>query len=200
MTRIDYYFSVLSPFTYLAGNRLEELAEKHGVKVNYKPMDILDLFGRTGGVPPKDRHPSRKSYRLQELRRISQINNMSINLIPAHWPTNPVPASLAIIYANLAGKPGAARLTQEILASVWAREKNIAEIEVVNACLAAAGLDIDASGLGADENLSAAFAQNTDDAETSNVFGSPTYVVDDQVFWGQDRLSHLDAWLGDKIE
>ena len=200
MTRIDYYFSVLSPFAYLAGNRLETLAGLHNANINYKPMDIMDLFGRTGGVPPKDRHASRKLYRLQELRRIAQMNDMPLNLNPAHWPTDPVPASTVIIRVNLDGGRGTGQLVQEILASVWARERNIAEIEVVNDCLANAGCDADASEMISDEKLCRILKDNTDDAERNNVFGSPTYVVEDLVFWGQDRLSHLDAWLSGKIK
>ena len=69
MTQIDYYFSTLSPFTYLAGQRLEEIAAKHGASITYKPMDIMALFGRTGGTPPKDRHVSRQEYRLIEIER-----------------------------------------------------------------------------------------------------------------------------------
>ena len=66
MAHIDYYFSTISPFAYLAGNRLEEIAEKHGATIAYKPLDIMALFGRTGGTPPKDRHPNRVGYRAQD--------------------------------------------------------------------------------------------------------------------------------------
>ena len=69
MPQIDYFFSTISPFTYLAGDRFQAVAEKHGADVVFKPLDILGLFGRTGGVPPGQRHPSRQEYRLQELRR-----------------------------------------------------------------------------------------------------------------------------------
>ena len=69
MTHIDYFFATLSPYTYLAGKRFEEIAEKHGATVTYKPVDVIALFGRTGGTPPKDRHPSRIEYRAQELVR-----------------------------------------------------------------------------------------------------------------------------------
>ena len=72
MPSIDYYFSLLSPFTYLAGLRLEEIAERHGTTVAYKPVNILTLFGETGGTPPAKRHWSRQEYRLQELRRLSE--------------------------------------------------------------------------------------------------------------------------------
>ena len=69
MPHIDYYFSTISPYTYLAGTRMEAVAAKHGATISYKPLDIIALFGRTGGVKPAERHESRKAMRLQELRR-----------------------------------------------------------------------------------------------------------------------------------
>ena len=69
MPHIDYYFATVSPNAYLAGMRFQEVLSKHGATVTYKPLDIMALFGRTGGTPPKDRHPNRQEYRLQELRR-----------------------------------------------------------------------------------------------------------------------------------
>ena len=198
MTVIDYFFSVLSPFTYLAGDALERLAEKHGAKVNYKPIDIVDLFGRTGGVAPKDRHPSRKAYRMQDLARISKLNGVKINLNPAHWPTNPVPASCAIIAASADDSGDQGVLVRAILRSCWLEEKDIGSIEVVADCLELAGYPRTfADSLSADSQTT--FKEYTREAESRNVFGSPTYVASGQVFWGQDRLSHLDAWLGGEL-
>ena len=59
MASIDYYLGTISPYVYLAGTRLEEIAEKHGATVTYKPLDLLQLFDRTGGIRPAERHPSR---------------------------------------------------------------------------------------------------------------------------------------------
>ena len=79
MSHIDYYFSTISPFSYLAGNRLEVIAAKHGASIAYKPMDVIALFARTGGVAPAERHPARQAYRLQELRRQSKKNKLALN-------------------------------------------------------------------------------------------------------------------------
>ena len=103
MAHIDYYFATLSPFTYLAGNRFEEVAQKHGATVTYKPLDIMGLFARTGGTPPKDRHPNRIEYRAQELVRQARKHGLPFNIKPAHWPTNAAPSSYAIIAAQNAG-------------------------------------------------------------------------------------------------
>lgn len=194
MATIDYFFSVLSPFTYLTGDHLERIAARHGAGIRYKPIDIIGLFGRTGGVPPKDRHPSRKAYRLQDLARISKLRDMDINLSPAHWPTNPAPASCAIIAAANRGQGDVGLLAQRILRSCWLDDLDIADAGVVADCLAAAGCPRELSesvGGSAEETL----RKNTDEAVSRNVFGSPTYAVGDEIFWGQDRLGHLESWL-----
>ena len=103
MAHIDVFFSTLSPFTYLAGLRLPDIAARHGASVTYKPLDIMALFDRTGGVRPADRHPSRLAYRLQELRRQSAKAGMALYLKPMFWPTNPAPSSYAIIAAQATG-------------------------------------------------------------------------------------------------
>ncbi|HRM74212.1 MAG TPA: DsbA family protein, partial [Paracoccus sp. (in: a-proteobacteria)] len=103
MAHIDYYFGTPSPWVYLAGGRLQEIATRHGATITYKPLDLMQLFDRTGGTRPDQRHPSRNEYRAQELGRWSQHLDMPLNLRPAFWPVNPAPSSYAIIAAQEAG-------------------------------------------------------------------------------------------------
>jgi 2-hydroxychromene-2-carboxylate isomerase len=199
MAHIEYYFTTLSPFAYLAGSRLEEVAARHGAGVTYKPLDIMALFARTGGVAPQDRHPSRAAYRAQELPRQAKKAGMPITLNPAHWPTNAAPSSYAIIAAQNAGGGDLGGLVQSILRACWAEERDIAEDEVVKACLHQAGFD---PGLADSGLLSGAetYAANLEEAVASDVFGAPFYVVDSgQGFWGQDRLEDLDLHLQGKL-
>lgn len=198
MTQIDYYFATLSPYCYLAGQRLEEVAAKHNATINYKPFDIVAAFGRTGGTAPKDRHISRMAYRAQELPRQAKKLGMEFNLKPAHWPTNGAPAAYAFIAAQNAGGGDLGKLAYAIFRSVWADEKDIAEDVVIRACLEEAGFDpkLADSGLliGAET-----YARNLEDAVEHGVFGAPFYIVGDQLFWGQDRIEDVDAYLSGKL-
>lgn len=198
MSQIDYYLFPLSPFTYLAGMQLEEVAKKHDVKVVYKPFDLFRVFADHGTQPPGKRHPSRQAYRLQEIERVAGMNGLDVNLKPAHWPTDPKRAVAAIIYAQEFAEqhPGGdvGKLSFEILRACWAGEQDIAREDVIEKCLVAAGFD---GGL-AQRDLQSAldiYERNTDEALAANVFGAPTYVYGNQLFWGQDRLAHLDAHL-----
>ncbi|WP_323715502.1 2-hydroxychromene-2-carboxylate isomerase [Paracoccus aminovorans] len=196
MAHIDYYFGTPSPWSYLAGDRLERIAEKHGAAVTYKPVDLLQLFDRTGGVRPANRHPSRLEYRAQELRRWSETLDMRLNLRPAFWPVNPAPSSYAIIAAQAAGGGDLPGLVQRFLRAVWADEENIAEDAVIRAKLSASGFD---PAL-ADKGLfigAETFGRNLEQAVEAGVFGAPFYVVREtgERFWGQDRLDFLDRHL-----
>ncbi len=201
MAQIDYFLSTASPNVYLAGQRLEEIAGRHGMDIVYRPLDTMALFDRTGGVRPLERHETRKAYRLQEMRRNAAQQDLPINLQPARWPTNGAPAAYAIIAAQAAVRAGKAdgdlgALVFAITRACWAEEKDIAEDATVQACLSAAGFDpkLAQSGLlaGAEE-----YAANLEEAVARGAFGVPFYIVadDDERFWGQDRLAALDAHL-----
>ncbi len=195
MPHIDYFFATISPFAYLAGNRLEEIAAKHSATITYKPLDILGLFSRTGGVPPKDRHPNRIAYRAQDLPRQARKAGMDLNFQPAFWPTNPAPSSYAIIAAQEAGGGDLGALAHWYMRACWAEEMDVSQDDVVRTGLEAAGFD---PGLADSGLLTGAetYAANLEEAVNRGAFGSPFYITDSgQMFWGQDRLEELDMHL-----
>lgn len=195
MPHIDYFLAMISPNCYLAGTRPGEIAEKHGATITYKPLDIMALFARTGGVPPGQRHPSRQEYRLIEIARSAKVLGMPVNPKPAHFPTNPAPASYAVIAAQKAGGGDLGALVAAITRACWAEEKDIADDAVIKACLTDAGFD---PGL-ADSGLLAGamvYEQNLEDAVSAGVFGAPFFITGEGArFWGQDRLDQLDRHL-----
>ncbi len=195
MGRIAYYFAAISPYTYLAGTGLEEIAARHGAEIDYKPLDVLQLFSRTGGLPPGERHPSRQAYRLQDLERSAAIAGLPITLRPPHWPTNPAPSAFAIIAAQEAGGGDMGALVHGLCRACWAEGRDVAADDVIADCLQAAGFDPALAGsamfTGAER-----YGRNLEDAVAAGAFGAPFYVTDDdQRFWGHDRLSHLDRHL-----
>lgn len=196
MPHIDYYFSTISPYAYLVGNRLEQIALRRGAGITYKPFDMIQCLARTGGVPVPERHPSRQEYRAEELPRQARKLAMPFNLKPAFWPANAAPSSYAVIAAQKAGGGDLGALVQMIMAACWAEERDISQDDVIRSCLEKAGFDpaLADSGLLAGAEI---YSQNLEDAVSVGVFGSPFFVVDTgQKFWGQDRLEDLDAHLG----
>ena len=123
------------------------------------------------------------------------MNGIPINLRPAHWPTDPLPSCHAIIVAEEVGGGDVGGLVHAILRACWAKERDISEHDVLAECLEKNGFP--ASVLEeVMEKAAKVFERNTGEALERGVFGAPSYLVDDQLFWGQDRLAYLDAWLG----
>ena len=199
MAHIDYFFGTLSPFVYLAGTRLEDIAGRHGATIAYKPLDLAALFGRTTGLALKDRHENRRAYRLQEIRRQAAKAGLPINPQPAHWPTNPAPSSYAIIAAAKDGSGDVGALVHAVGRACWVEERDIAEDDVIRDCLSAAGFAPDLADRGMLASAET-YAANLEEAIEKGAFGAPFYVVDGgERFWGQDRLDDLDLHLAGKL-
>jgi 2-hydroxychromene-2-carboxylate isomerase len=192
---IDYYFTIASPWTYLGHNLFHHIAAKHGATIRYKPMPILEVFEATGSLPLPKRPPVRQRYRWLEMQRWRDKRGLPLTLKPAHFPLDATLINSVIIaIANNGLDP--AELTGRALAGVWAGEANLNDEAVIAALITDVGLSArDILGQARSEPVAAILAQNGRDAVTADVFGAPGYVLDGEVFWGQDRLELLDDAL-----
>ncbi len=193
---IDYFFSPLSPWTYLGHERFAQLVQRYGCTVRVRPVDLGAVFAVSGGLPLPKRAPQRQAYRLVELKRFSEHLGLPMQLQPKFFPVPGDEAARMIIAVEKEnGADAAMKLTGAVLASVWSRELNIASKEVLGQLLEEAGLPaqrlVDAEAEATREQ----YLRNTADAKEANVFGSPTYVVQGELFFGQDRLDFLERRL-----
>lgn len=187
--RIDYYYSPLSPFTYLGAPRLFELAARHGVTVVHKPMRMGEIFAATGGLPLPQRSEARRAYRLVELARISRRYGLPLTLHPAHFPCDDTLAAGVILAAQQGGLDTNA-VSLALCRAVWVEDRNIADPADLAAALAPLGVDVEAL-LAAAPEAETQRAACTAEALAAGVFGAPSYVWKGEVFWGQDRLDYL---------
>jgi len=187
---IDYYFSTSSPWTYLGHARFGEIAQRHGATVHVKPVDYGVIFPQSGGLPLPKRAPQRQAYRLVELARWAQHLGVPINSQPKYFPVDGNPAACLIL-----GAPEAARfaLAGAVLTALWTEEANIADAQTLAQLAAQHGV---ANANAAIEAGAHAFPALTEEARARGVFGAPTYVYRDELFWGQDRLEFVDCALG----
>ena len=197
MKTIGYYLSVVSPWSYLGHRRFYDIARAHSAEILYLPIDSSIVFPKTGGLALKDRSLQRKRYRMQELRRWRSHLKLELNLEPKYFPTDPKLASCVVIAAIEAGH-NVTELVYELMRAVWVREEDVSDPSVIKSA-------IERSEGNVAELLSAAnqhpvqcvFSENSERAVTKGVFGVPSYVVGEEVFWGQDRLEFLDTFLND---
>lgn len=192
---IDYYFSPVSPWTYLGHARFAEIARRHGASIAPKPVDYGRIFPLSGGLPVAKRAAQRQAYRLVELARWRDYLGVPMNIQPKYFPYDTRLATLAIIAAGDAEK--AMKLASAFLRGCWAEEKNMADEAEVAAVIRGAGLDSNALLKQANATETASrYDAFTDEAIARQVFGAPTYIYMDELFWGQDRLDFLDRALG----
>jgi 2-hydroxychromene-2-carboxylate isomerase len=192
---IDYYCSLISPWTYLGGPRLARIAAAAGAAIHCKPINLGNVFPVSGGLPLAKRAPQRQAYRLVELARWRDYLGMPLNLEPTYFPANESLAARMVIAAHRGGNdPG--RLADAFLRAVWAEERDIADANVLCVIAGETGMDGDALLAAADSpEVAAEYAANTAEAIAHGVFGVPTYVYRDELFWGQDRLDFLERAL-----
>ena len=193
---IDYYLSPISPWTYLGSTRFRKLAEKHNASVNLYLIDLGKVFPVSGGLPLPKRAPQRQAYRLQEMARFSSYLGQPLIAKPKHFPPSSSFAGpvMAAARASLL-ITDALRATEAIMTQLWAYDEDIGNADVLAAALTKAGFDGDALVNDAKANIDDYAAEvdaDTKQAISANVFGAPTFIVEGEVFWGQDRLDLLD--------
>ena len=195
---IDYYFATISPFMYLGHDRLVAIARKHGATIAVKAINLGDVFPVSGGLPLSKRAPQRQAYRLVELRRWSAYLNMPINLQPKFFPVNGDLAAAWILAAQEQGVVQALTLTGAVGRAIWEQERDVAAESTLMQIAADVGLDAVAlAGRAASAEIVARYKALTQEAIDRQVFGAPTYIYRDELFWGQDRLDFLDRALAE---
>ena len=185
---IDYYFSLLSPWAYIGHVPFMEIVRRHDVKVTYKPILLADVYPETGGLPFPKRHPVRLRYRILELQRWREKRGLRFNLHPKFWPFNAEMADRFVVAVAAAGHDPDPFL-RRAFAAIWEEEQNLADDATLISL--ADGVKLPGRELLADakrDESKAKYEQNVKDAITCEVIGSPCYVLDGEVFWGQDRL------------
>jgi 2-hydroxychromene-2-carboxylate isomerase len=194
---IDYYLAPQSPWTYLGHERLASIAAAAGATLRVRPIDLGGkVFPVSGGLPLGQRPPQRQAYRLVELRRFSEYLRMPLNLKPKFFPVAGDDASRLIIAVDEQdGSAAAMNLTGAVLKAVWAEERNIADPAELARLLAETSLPGERLAQSRSPQVQARYDQYTQEAIAANVFGSPTYIVDGEIFWGQDRLDFLQRRL-----
>ncbi|TAJ82173.1 2-hydroxychromene-2-carboxylate isomerase [Reyranella sp.] len=194
---VDYYVSLNSPWTYLGAKRFEDMTKKHGAEITIWPVDFGSVFAVSGGLPLPKRAPQRQAYRMMELKRWRDHLGVKTTLEPKFFPANEVPAAKCVIALREQGRMAdAIKLAHAVLTGLWAEEKNTGDPATLKEIISGCGLDADAV-VAASEAPALADKREayTKHAIAQGVFGAPSFVIDGEIFWGQDRLDFVDRKL-----
>lgn len=193
---IDYYFAAQSPWTYLGHARLTALAGAAGATVRVLPADFGKIFAASGGLPLPKRAPQRQAYRLAELARFRDFLALPLNVQPRFFPVAADDAARLIIAVAVQDDSAAAmRLSGAVFAAVWAQQRDIANAQTLAELLSEAGLPAERLAQSHSQEVQAQYDANTQAAIEAGVFGAPSYCIEGEIFWGQDRLDFVERAL-----
>ena len=194
---VDYYMTPVSPFTYMGHERLRAICRDRGAEINLKVMDLGKVFPASGGLALKDRPPQRRAYRMMELKRWRDFLGLPLTLEPKFFPV-PAEAAATLILAvqEQKGTETALDVTGDCLRAIWTEDRDISSRDTLRDIVSARGLDAPTLlTQAASAGIAAVYVMQSQEAIARGIFGSPTYVYNDELFWGQDRLDFLDRAL-----
>jgi carboxymethylenebutenolidase len=192
---VDYYGSLNSPWTYLGSARIEALCAAHDATLKLWPVDFGLIFPASGGLPLPKRSPQRQAYRMMELRRWREATGLPLTLEPKHFPFPEATLAQAVIaLRETAGDAPAIRLAHRIMRALWAEDRDpVADFAALAAECGQDGAALLA--LAADPKWAAMRQADSEAALARGVFGAPSFVIEGEIFWGQDRLDFVEKKL-----
>jgi len=194
---VDYYASLNSPWTHLGAARLEAMCARHGASLRIFPVDFGAIFPASGGLPLPKRAPQRQAYRMMELKRWRDFLAIPIVLEPKHFPSpETLGAGCVIAVRETMGDAPAIRLAHRLLKALWQEEQNPFAPDTLSRLITECGLDAaQVMALGAEPRWQERRTADTQAALARGVFGAPSYVIGEEIFWGQDRLDFVERRL-----
>jgi len=191
---IDFYFDFSSPYGYIASERIDALAERHGRGVNWRPM-LLGAVFKIVGTEPLLNYPLKGDYARLDMERSARQFDLPFR-IPDNFPTASIAACRAYYWLLDRDAARARHFAQAIFRSYFVEGKSIDLPDDVIAIAATQGIDPDMlSAALQDARVKARLKKEVEEAIARGVFGSPFLFVDGEPFWGADRLEQVERWL-----
>lgn len=195
MKELSFFFDFSSPFSYLAATQIEAVAARHAARVRYKPFLLGALFKSVGtpDVPLLQMSPPKQRHTAADLARWADYWGVPFRF-PSRFPMNTIKPLRMVL--QLDDDATRARLVPPLYRGYWVDDRDLSDDATLTELASAAGFDGPALVRGTqDAAVKAQLKAATDEAVAAGVFGAPTFVVGDQLFWGQDRLVFVEKAL-----
>jgi 2-hydroxychromene-2-carboxylate isomerase len=191
---VEAYWDYSSPFAYLGMARIEAVAARHGATVLDRPMLLGGLFKSIGqvNVPIETFSAERRAHTVADMHRWAAYHDVPFRF-PSRFPMNTVKA----LRATLALPEGSRKAFRDsVFRAYWAEDRDISDESVLADLIVRTGADpTEILAATSEPELKAALISATEGAVARQVFGAPTFVVGDELFWGQDRLDAVGRAL-----
>ena len=194
MKELSFFFDFSSPFAYLASTQVEGLAARNGAKLRFRPFLLGALFKALGGpdVPLFSMPPPKQRHARDDMFRWADFHGVPLSF-PTRFPMNTVKALRMILQLP---EEQQAPLIHAIYRAYWAEDRDINDDAVLAELASGVGLDGPALVAGTKQDaVKERLKVATDEAVKLGLFGAPCFMVDDLLFWGQDRLAFVEKAL-----
>ena len=197
MQQIDYYYSAHSAFAYLGARKLYEICAEHGARLVHKPINLSPVVEAQGALPFRHRTQAHVDYFFgREIERWAEFR--AVDVVPFRPTYHDADYALAsgMIAALGPSGPEVDALSLAILQAHWRDDADLSDPQTLGAIAQSCGLDaMSLIARAASVEVSEVVRANEAEATAQSVFGSPTYVVDGDPFYGQDRLELVSRAL-----
>ena len=192
---IEFFFDFISPYGWFAAERIGAMAKRFNRQVNWRPFLLRVSVGKIMKATPPLELPLKGSYLLHDIKRTARYYGLVISN-KARFGFDSVPASRALTWARSLEGRSMSDLTLALYRAHWAQGRDISDEKTILDVLEESGFCRDgAANVLAGKAIKDAFRDEVEGAIDLGVFGSPTFIVDGEPFWGVDRMPMLEAWL-----
>jgi len=193
---VHFHFDFLSPFGYFASLRINDLAAAHGYDCEWHPMLLGISVLKVMGLPPIADTPLKGAYIRHDAARYSRRHGLEFKRPLGSPQINPLLPARMVCWTRAHQPDLAAPLAQALYDAHWGRDLDISEPEVAMRAAADAGAPVDGIRQGLDSGEAASLLREEVDGSIElGVFGSPTFRVGGELFWGVEKMEVLDEWL-----
>lgn len=191
---IDFYYDLTSPYSYIAAELIEVIAQDSRRVVNYKPTLLGFIFKITGNVPPM-MNPTKGKYATNDFSRSARFYGLPLNW-PKQFPINATAGTRALLKLKDDMPEKAGELTRALFRAYFVEGKDITKSSVVGEVAHSIGLNQEVMAAANDEpEYKEKAKQSVNEAIAAGMFGAPYFVVDGEAYWGQDRMDQLRRWV-----
>jgi 2-hydroxychromene-2-carboxylate isomerase len=192
---ILFYFDFSSPYGFMASERIEALAARHGRSVDWRPMLLGVAFKQTGAAPLTS-VPLKGDYSKRDFLRSARYHGIEGFRMPSRFPIATQAPGRLVTWLKRDDPHAAVRVAKALYSAYFRGDRDISDPEIAADIAAEAGIDRAAARAALDDPaVKDAFRREVDDAIARGVFGSPFLIVDGEPFWGFDRFDQVDRWL-----
>jgi 2-hydroxychromene-2-carboxylate isomerase len=194
MKRVEFFFDLSSPYSYLASTQIADVAERAGAELAWRPFVLGAIFKSTGNTMPAA-VPAKAQYMVRDLARWAAHYGVEFQMT-SRFPVNAIKAMRLIVAADRESPSRAAAAAREAFRALWVHDRDVTAEGELRAIAAAAGLDAErALAMIESAEVKDTLRANGDEAIRRGAFGAPAIFVGDELFWGNDRLLFVEDAL-----